>query len=361
MGFLYGYIHKRVYDGLNHRLRRVARGRLAGFCRPTSISLLLTERCNARCLHCDIWKNRGREDSPSAEDWMQLLSELRAWLGPVQVTVTGGEALLVPRTPEIVAHGARTGLLMEVLTHGYWKDQSRIEALARARPWRITMSLDGLGEVHSLVRGREGFFGYSEASLDNLIRLREAERLPYRLRLKTVVMHHNIDELVPLTRFATQEGMDIFFQPIEQNYNTAEDPDWFLTSENWPKDPSAAVAAVTELIRLRAAGAHIANSPAQLEAMIRYFKDPAGLRVATQAHAAHEDHLTCSALDLVQIQSNGDVTVCLSRPPVGNIKHHPIREVWESRPQWWRTGCCLGTRLAAGVDPAGDVEAGTPV
>lgn len=234
---------------------------------------------------------------------------------------------------------------MEVLTHGYWKDQSRIEVLARARPWRITMSLDGLGEVHSLVRGRSGFFGYSEASIDHLIRLREAERLPYQLRLKAVVMQHNLQELARLARFATRPGMDIFYQPLEQNYNTAEDPEWYLTSENWPKDPSEAVAAVVELIRLRAAGAHIANSPAQLEAMLRYFQDPTGLRVATQAHAAHEDHLTCSALDLVQIQSNGDVTVCLSRPPVGNIKHHPIRQGWESRPQWWKTGCCLRTRL----------------
>jgi hypothetical protein len=32
-------------------------------------------------------------------------------------------------------------------------------------------------------------------------------------------------------------------------------------------------------------------------------------------------------------------------PPVGNIKTTPIREIWNNRPQWWKGGCCLESRL----------------
>jgi len=150
--------YARVYEAANLRLRTFAGGRCAKFCRPTSIMILLTERCNARCVHCDIWKNRGQEDRPTLEQWQTLLLDLPRWLGPVHVVITGGEALLVPYATDLVAYGSSIGLRIEHLTHGYWRDQTRIEKLARANPWRITMSFDGLGETHNLIRGREQFF-----------------------------------------------------------------------------------------------------------------------------------------------------------------------------------------------------------
>src|SRR5215470_10199757 len=98
------YLYRRVHEGANYRLRTFAQGRFASHCRPTSVLFLLTELCNARCVHCDIWKNRGKEDSPSAEQWKSVLTELRDWLGPVQVVFTGGEALLKPFTAELAGH-----------------------------------------------------------------------------------------------------------------------------------------------------------------------------------------------------------------------------------------------------------------
>src|SRR6476646_8723216 len=106
MNELTNWAYKRVYDGVNYRLRTIGGGRWAAHCRPTSISLLLTELCNARCVHCDIWKNRGKEDSPTLDQWKTVVSDLRAWLGPVQVTLTGGEALLRPFTTDLVAYAS---------------------------------------------------------------------------------------------------------------------------------------------------------------------------------------------------------------------------------------------------------------
>ena len=109
-------------------------------------------------MHCDIWKNKGKEDSPSPEQWKTVFSDLRAWLGPVYTAISGGEALLKPFTIDLVAHSSSIGLFLEILTHGYWDDQSKIERLALANPWRVTISLDGMGETHSKVRGRDNFF-----------------------------------------------------------------------------------------------------------------------------------------------------------------------------------------------------------
>jgi MoaA/NifB/PqqE/SkfB family radical SAM enzyme len=341
---VFEHSYRRVYEGVNYRLRSLAGGRFASHCRPTSIVFLLTELCNARCVHCDIWKNKGKEDGPTPEQWKQVLSDLRSWLGPVQVVFSGGEALLKPYTIDLVAHSSSIGLYQEILTHGYWRDQSKIEQLAMARPARVTVSLDGLGEVHSRVRGKDDFFEKTNTTISTLQRVRKEKGIDYVIRLKTVVMSHNIDNICDIAHFANQDGMHVFYQPIEQNYNTPEDWRWFETSENWPKDTGRAIAAVEELIRLKRSGFHIDNSMAQLEAMIPYFRDPDALRVATQSHMAHEKQQLCAALTTLQFQANGDVTVCVGHEPVGNVKEKNVRTIWEERPALWHSGCCMERR-----------------
>ncbi len=334
-------LSKRFRDAINWRLRTFSGGRWAGHCRPGSVVIVLTMRCTARCTHCDIWKNRGPEDGlATPEQWKTFLADVRSWLGPAHVVITGGEALLNPHATELLAHGSSLGLFMELLTHGYWQDQTRIEAAARARPWRITLSMDGVGETHSRVRGRGDFWEKTSRSVANLNRLRRQERLGYAIRLKTVIMQHNLDDACNVARFAAENGLEVLYQPIEQNYNTPEDPQWFKHSPNWPSDPEKAVAVVHELIGLKRQGLPICNSLAELEVMVPYFRDPDSNGLAVQLHTAHEGLALCAALTTLQLEPNGDVGTCCKKPPIGNIKSAPIREIWKGRPQWWQAGCC---------------------
>jgi len=165
-----------------------------------------------------------------------------------------------------------------------------------ARPWRVTISLDGIGEVHNQIRGREKFFEKTSASIETLKRVRKENGLDFEIRLKTVIMRQNVENVCEIARFANQDGMHVFYQPIEQNYNTSEDPTWFEHSNTWPADTEKAIAAVNRLIQLKRDGLPIANSYPQLEAMIPYFQNPEAMRIATQNHSAHENKVLCSAL-----------------------------------------------------------------
>ena len=341
-----GAAYSRIHAAANRRLQAFAGGRLAFWCRPSTPTLLLTERCNARCIHCDIWKNRGTEDRPSISEWKQVLTDFRRWLGPVHTVLTGGEALLNPHTIELVQHGRSIGLWIEVLSHGYWKDQLKIEELVAARPARITISLDSVGEIHDLIRGREGFISQTMRSIQTLVRLRSDERLKMEILLKTVIMRPNLSEVCNVAHFAKFNHLNVFYQPIEQNYNTLEDAAWFKHSETWPQDAELAVKVVENLCELKRQGFPIANSMAQLEVMIPYFRNPAASRIAVQSHTANERQLRCSATTMLQIQANGDVCVCTAKPPIGNIRNQRIRTIWKARPRWWQNGCCLTQRLA---------------
>ncbi len=351
--------YRRIYQGVNFRLRTFANGRLSHHCRPVSIVILLTERCNAHCIHCDIWKNKGQEDSPDSDIWKGVLHDLRSWLGPIPLVISGGEALLKRYALDLVEYGSGLGLFMELLSHGYWKDQSKFERLALARPGRVTFSFDGIGETHSLIRGRENFFDRTVESVQTLKRMRTERDLDFVIRLKTVVMEQNLHDLSRIADYARTNDLEVFYQPIEQNYNTPEDPTWFESNQTWPKDTKLAAHKIEELILLKRNGFPIANSLSQLQVMIDYFREPARLRVATQSHNAHEGQNLCNALTMLQIQSNGDVTACCSMPPIGNIRTDSIQNIWESRPRWWEEGCCLEKRLNLGkiaIEPAHHLE-----
>ena len=341
--------YNRLHTGLNHRLRRVAGGKFASYCRPACPLVLLTELCNARCVHCDIWKNRGREDSPTVDHYKTFLTDLRKWLGPIHLVFTGGEALLKPFTVDLVAHASALGLRLEILTHGYWEDQTKVEKLVLAKPWRVTISVDGVGDVHTRIRGRDKFWERTYNTIETVKRVRRDSSNNTRIRLKNVIMSHNLDQQCDVLRLADEPGVDVFFQPIEQNYNTPEDAAWWKHSDNWPRDAEEAVGVVTKLIQMKREGHPVANSYQQLEVMIPYFRNPDALRLATQAHQAHErrQKLVCSALSMLQIQANGDVTACTAQGPIGNIKTTRIADIWRRRPRWWESGCCLGRRLTA--------------
>jgi len=106
-----------------------------------------------------------------------------------------------------------------------------------------------------------------------------------------------------------------------------------------------AITVVEQLVQMKREGAHIANSYPELEVMIPYFRDPSSFRIVTQSHRAHEHRHLYSALTMLQLQANGDVTICTAQKPVGNIKKVRIRQIWENRPHWWESDCCAERRL----------------
>src|SRR5215469_15210228 len=106
------------------------------------VTLLLSERCNSRCISCDYWRH-GRADL-DVESVRSLLPSLERLQTEV-VLISGGEPLLNPEWAQIAALLREQWLKLWLLTSGLAlaKHAGRVAALFDA----VTVSLDGADQA----------------------------------------------------------------------------------------------------------------------------------------------------------------------------------------------------------------------
>jgi len=221
-----------------------------------------------------------------------------------------------------------------------------MERLALARPGRITISLTHRRDAQPRARPAR-VLGEDPAEPHPAQEAAAEQNLAYASGSRPSSCR-TISTTSRTSRGSRRQRMEVFYQPIEQNYNTKEDSRWWERTGNWPQDPARAVAAVEELIRLKREGLPIVNSVTQLEVMLPYFRNPDAMRLAVQSHTAHERSRSVPRW------------VCCTpgqrrrhhlhrRPAVGNIKTTPIREIWKS-------ARATGTGLLSGETALGSRE-----
>jgi len=120
------------------------------------LGFALTEHCNLRCPHCirdDVTTVR----SLDADLVLRIVDEARAALGPLAVSLTGGEPLLHPEFDRIIAalHGREVPWRM--VSNG-WHLRRIMPLIERCPPQYIRLSLSGATrKTHDHDRGRGSF------------------------------------------------------------------------------------------------------------------------------------------------------------------------------------------------------------
>jgi MoaA/NifB/PqqE/SkfB family radical SAM enzyme len=94
-------------------------------------------------------------------DWKRLLDEIANMNGRPLVLLTGTEPLMYPRMLELMQYGLSRGINFHITTNGTLLQrcaEQLVELCSRPDALRITISLDGIGEVHDTIRGVKGTF-----------------------------------------------------------------------------------------------------------------------------------------------------------------------------------------------------------
>lgn len=135
---------------------------------PRFLTYTVTFHCNARCVMCDSWRKPSPEELSVAE-----LEGIFAQFPKLDaVRLTGGEPFVRQDLVTIatLAHERLRPTFLHVTTNGFLTD--RIVAFCEDRPkslpLRLLVSLDGVGDYHNNVRGRETAWEAATATLSAL-------------------------------------------------------------------------------------------------------------------------------------------------------------------------------------------------
>src|SRR5689334_1386158 len=105
-------------------------------------------RCNCRCLMCDIWRARSRQELAAA-DIISWLEEWRA-LGVRRVVLSGGEALLHSHLWELCEYLHGAGIGITLLSTGLLLRRDAVDLVRYCDD--VIVSLDGPQALHDRIR-----------------------------------------------------------------------------------------------------------------------------------------------------------------------------------------------------------------
>lgn len=171
--------------------------------RPLYVKIKLNYACNLRCEMCKHWRVVREEPLPMAY-FHGLIDEL-AQLGCRKIHLSGGEPLLRPETPELVAHASQLGMRVTLTTNGTLVDKALAKRLVEAGLRAVSVSIDSpLRKVHDHIRGVPGAWKKSVRAVQYF--RRHAHKGKLTIRVNTVVSRLNYDSLGGLAEFLNQLG-----------------------------------------------------------------------------------------------------------------------------------------------------------
>ena len=133
----------------------------------TAVFWECTLRCNLRCRHCgsDCRVESALRDMP-LEDFLPVLDSIAREMDPhkVMINVTGGEPLVRRDLEKCGKAFYERGFPWGMVTNGQLLTPARFHSLLMSGLRSVTVSLDGIGEIHDWMRGVPGSFGKALAA-----------------------------------------------------------------------------------------------------------------------------------------------------------------------------------------------------
>lgn len=184
---------------------------------PINITLSPSPRCNSRCLTCNIWMKRELE--LTLEEWDKTLSSLGK--SPYWFTVSGGEPFLYDGIDELcgmIYKHCRPGII-NIPTNAILQSiPAKVEKIARLCSESriiVNLSLDGIGNRHDEIRGVPGNFDKFEATLKELLRLKQL-CTNLTIGIHSVISTFNTDQIPLLLTYFEASKADQFISEIAE-------------------------------------------------------------------------------------------------------------------------------------------------
>ena len=207
-----------LLEGLQRRgLVQTAAAPVAGVDRPyldvvapivrSTIHVDITHRCNERCVHCLVPRDR---QQVALDDLRDLCAQAAA-LGFVGLAFSGGEPTLHPGFWDLLALARGLGFYFTIFTNGLDLDEQAIARLAAYRPEKVRISVYSMDPaVHD---GMTKVPGSLERTLRAILQLKDAG---VRLYINSPISVRNYESFRAIAAFADGHGFERNLDPVIQ-------------------------------------------------------------------------------------------------------------------------------------------------
>ena len=288
---------------------------------PPFLVVFINSICNLTCEHCFYWKDLNKRNDLTFEEFEKLSKDL----GAIEVlNLSGGEPFIRKEFAEICTLFVKNNKAKQIYvpTNGYFteKTDKAIRKVLADNPelqlFVAELSLDGMPEYHNRFRGNPKSFEQAMETYDMLVELqKEDPRL--RIHSNTVAMSENMEEIRQLAHYLHERC------PLMEHQNLAV----IRGDRKNPSLTGPAIDAYADLYR------HVRSVWADRE------EDRFGTSVEPMLQWAkletmrdEKQVVPCKAGILSGvIYANGDVSVCETHQPIGNLRDKSFFELWDSK------------------------------
>jgi MoaA/NifB/PqqE/SkfB family radical SAM enzyme len=286
---------------------------------PPFLILFINSICNLKCEHCFYWANLNRRDDLTFEEIRTLSAEL----GPIEnLNLSGGEPFLRKEFAEICRTFIRNNGVRQIYvpTNGWYTAKTvaaLTEILRDPDLWFFVceLSLDGTEAYHDHFRGAKGSFKRAMETYDALADL---QRTDPRLRIHSIstATGENLDEIHRLTEYLHERC------PAMDHHNLA-----IIRGDR--KNPSLQGPVLEQYRSLYEHVRQVWQDREQgrfgsiVEPLLHWTK--------MQTVVQQQQVVPCRAGRLTGVvYANGDVSVCETHAPLGNLRQRSFRDIWFS-------------------------------
>ncbi len=286
---------------------------------PTFLILFINSICNMKCEHCFYWTSLNKKDDLSTEE----LFALSRSLGPIEnLNLSGGEPFLRPEFADICRQFIRHNGVRQIYvpTNGYFTDRTirQISGTLEEPALQLfvaELSLDGMPEFHDRFRVARHAF---EKAMQTYDALAELQRHDPRLRIHCIstATEINLDEIRRLTTYLYDRC------PQMDHHNLA-----IIRGDR--KNPTLRGPVLEQyrnlydyIRRLWAPREH-GRYGASVEPLLQWTKIES-VRRGRQVAPCQAGRLSAV------VYANGDVSLCETHKPIGNLRQRSFPEIWQS-------------------------------
>ena len=281
--------------------------------KPSSCTIIITNRCNLRCVMCKQWREPVNEEL-STEEWKNIILNLKK-NGIRNMHFTGGEPLLRNDFKDLVLFCSRNGFVSGVTTNGFLLTDDILQGLIDAGLRSIALSIDALDSEYEKIRGLPNSFKQLKQAVAIISAMKRTVKIDAYLNF--TLMKDNIKDLKKVKTFADEAKLPLAICLLDKNsfiFDLKENSSKFWITEEKDFEYLRGILNFLRNEKIKNPKSLIINFPT-IDFIEDYFRDP------------RQENIPCvSSQDRIIIDPYGNLLGgCMSMGSFGNLKENEFK------------------------------------